>query len=319
MNGIFEQKIPLVSVLIPTYNRPAYFEEALISVLKQTYPNIEIIIGDDSTDDRTEALIRDKYMHYSNISYIRNPRTLGQFENSINLINKANGEFINFLMDDDLFFSQKIEKMMRFFLNDLNKEIVLVTSFRKLIDGEGNYLPDGEINKKLYDSDVIVSGKEVGNQILMDTFNYVGEPTTVLFRKYALSEPFGTLANRRYLCSVDLASWLELLSKGKMVYLSEPLSCFRLHPTQKYRDFSMLANGIEDLVHLVSTAKQYGFLETKDKEETALRTVLNWISAAIPHYQVRNSIEYAKKMLQYQQTIQSKLDILNKIKGELNE
>ena len=308
MKGVIEQTIPLVSVLIPTYNRPDYFEEAIKSVLKQTYPNIEILIGDDSTDDRTETLIRTKYMNYSNISYIQNPSTLGQFENSINLINKANGTFINFLMDDDLFFSKKIEKMMHYFLNDSNKEIVLITSFRKLIDEEGNYLPDGEINKKLYDSDVIVSGKEVGNQILMDTYNYIGEPTTALFRKDALKEPFGTLANRRYICSVDLASWMELLSKGKMVYLSEPLSCFRLHPTQKFRDFTMLANGIEDLVYLVSSAKEYGFLETTENEEKAIRSVLKWISAAIPHYEVNNSIKYMEIMLQYQQTLQSKLD-----------
>ncbi|MEH7221468.1 glycosyltransferase family 2 protein, partial [Bacillus toyonensis] len=40
---------PLVSILIPTYNRPHYFQLALDSALAQTYPNIEIIIGDDST------------------------------------------------------------------------------------------------------------------------------------------------------------------------------------------------------------------------------------------------------------------------------
>ncbi len=47
-------QLPLVSVLIPTYNRPRYFEEALCSVLEQTYPNIEIIVGDDSTNEETE-------------------------------------------------------------------------------------------------------------------------------------------------------------------------------------------------------------------------------------------------------------------------
>ena len=47
-NGTNEKninKMPLVSVLIPTYNRPHYFEKALCSVLEQTYPNVEIIIG----------------------------------------------------------------------------------------------------------------------------------------------------------------------------------------------------------------------------------------------------------------------------------
>ena len=49
---------PLVSILIPTYNRPDYFELALQSALKQTYQNIEIIIADGSTDMKTEEGIK---------------------------------------------------------------------------------------------------------------------------------------------------------------------------------------------------------------------------------------------------------------------
>lgn len=62
--------LPLVSVLIPTYNRPEYFELALKSVLAQTYGNIEIIVGDDSNDDRTGKLIMDHYRKYRNIKYM---------------------------------------------------------------------------------------------------------------------------------------------------------------------------------------------------------------------------------------------------------
>ncbi len=53
---------PLVSILIPTYNRPHYFKIALESALAQTYSNIEIIIGDDSTNDETATLIREQYL-----------------------------------------------------------------------------------------------------------------------------------------------------------------------------------------------------------------------------------------------------------------
>lgn len=67
---------PLVSVLIPTYNRPHYFKEALDSVINQTYRNIEIIIGDDSTNNETEELVRNQYLYkYPNIKYYHNEKT----------------------------------------------------------------------------------------------------------------------------------------------------------------------------------------------------------------------------------------------------
>lgn len=65
------EQLPLVSVLIPTYNRPRYFEKALCSVLEQTYPNIEIIVGDDSTNDETEKVLQKYLCDHLNIIYIK--------------------------------------------------------------------------------------------------------------------------------------------------------------------------------------------------------------------------------------------------------
>ena len=107
---------PLVSILIPTYNRPHYFQLALKSALAQTYPNIEIIIGDDSTDNLTEELVRQSYLPmYKNIIYIRNSPSLGQFQNDLFLFERATGDYINYLMDDDLLHPDKIQQMMSFF------------------------------------------------------------------------------------------------------------------------------------------------------------------------------------------------------------
>ena len=91
MNNI--KNPPLVSILIPTYNRPHYFKIALESALAQTYPNIEIIVGDDSTNDETEILMRKHYLpSHKNITYIRNASTLGQFHNALMLLKHSNGE-----------------------------------------------------------------------------------------------------------------------------------------------------------------------------------------------------------------------------------
>ena len=49
---------PLVSIMIPTYNRPELFEKTLQSVLAQSYDNIEVLVNDNSTNEDTSFLIR---------------------------------------------------------------------------------------------------------------------------------------------------------------------------------------------------------------------------------------------------------------------
>ncbi len=135
------KNVPLVSILIPTYNRPHYFKIALESALAQTYSNIEIIVGDDSTNNETEKLIYRDYLHkHKHITYIRNPSTLGQFHNALMLLEQSNGEYINFLMDDDIFYNNKIEKMMFYFQKDLDQNLALITSYRTWINDDGEII-----------------------------------------------------------------------------------------------------------------------------------------------------------------------------------
>ena len=95
--------------------------------------------------------------------------------------------------------------------------------------------------------------------MLVDCCNYIGEPTTPLFKKKNLTESFGTLNKRKYNCCVDMASWINLLSKGNMIYIKEPLSSFRIHSGQQLQSNMKILEGIEDLTHLIITSKDYGF------------------------------------------------------------
>lgn len=79
-------------------------------------------------------------------------------------------------------------------------------------------MPDVYSTMPLFDTDTIIEGIQLGNLVITNQKNYIGEPTTVLFRKSDLTEPYGMFDQRRYLCNVDVASWLSLLSKGKAVY-----------------------------------------------------------------------------------------------------
>ena len=304
------ERIPLVSVLIPTYNRPGYFEKALCSVLQQTYSNIEIIVGDDSTNDETENVLQKYLCDHSNIIYIKNRSTLGQFENALMLFHEANGEYINFLMDDDIFHMNKIEKMMKYFFNDLDNEIKLVTSHRQVIDDKGEELRHIYSTVRLFEEDKIIEGTELANRVIVDQKNYIGEPTTVLFRKNDLQEPYGIFDKRRYLCNVDIASWLSLLSKGKAVYIAETLSYFRLHSGQQLNESNKLMDGVEDFSHSIIVGEKYGFLSTEKELYKAITNFLDYARKFVPPSTLY-TLDYYRKIKRKEINIEKKKQYRN--------
>lgn len=276
---------PMVSILIPTYNRPEYFQFALDSVLNQTYKNIEIIIGDDSTNNETEKLVMEKYIKvYDNIKYYHNEKNLGQFDNDIKLYNMANGQFINYLMDDDLFETTKIEKMMNYLIQDTNNDISIVTSHRAIIDSSGNIKSIHGITDKIFNKDTVLSGIELGNYILKTNYNCIGEPTTALFRKNKLNEPFGVYNGRKYGCNVDQATWFNLLSNGKIVFINEILSYFRMHDNQQLASDKMKFLGALDYAHEVLTAREKGFLVRDEDFSKALSLSLKNCQKVTEHF-----------------------------------
>lgn len=222
---------PLVSILLPTYNRPHFFIQAFMSAINQTYENIEIIICDNSEETATEKLVEILVPHYQTpIRYFHNPKNIGHIANLRKCFDLAEGTYINYLMDDDLLHPQKIEKMMHYFLTQEN--LSLVTSSRLTIDEKGCQSPPIRDAKKIFEQDTVIDGRRLAAMILRLRLNYVGEPTTVLFKKECLDEPFGIYAGREAIFAFDIPTWFSLLEKGKAVYISEPLSYFRIHGAQ---------------------------------------------------------------------------------------
>lgn len=263
---------PLVSIIIPTYNRARYFQLALESALSQTYQNIEIIVVDDSTNFETYRLIQPYLYHYPYIQYYHNRKNIGGALNFIKGYEYSTGEYINFLMDDDIFHPDKIKIMLGYFMSDTNQEISLVTSYRSFIDEYENSIPDSIYNQRRFNKITKVSGLEAGNSIISE-FNWIGEPTTPLFRKKDLAEPFGFFSGRLYRSGVDIAAWLNLLSKGKLVYIPEPLSQLRLHSNNISKDSNMKLNALQDLVHLLFHCRKNNFLTDPLEYKKAVNTI----------------------------------------------
>lgn len=94
-----EMNTPLVSVVIPTYNRAEYLREALDSALTQTYSSLEVIVTDDGSTDGTDALVAS--YDDPRVRYRRNPTTLGQTMNNREGFRAAQGKYVANLHDDD--------------------------------------------------------------------------------------------------------------------------------------------------------------------------------------------------------------------------
>ena len=246
-------KLPLVSILIPTHERPHLFSLALASAVSQTYPNIEIIISDNSNDNETEIVVENFRNMYSNIKYMHTPG-LDIEENWQKCWDSMSpeSEYVNFLMDDDIFASNKIEVMMNYFIQNTN--LTLVTSYRKLVDKDGAPLPDRYFNQPIVDNNSIISGESAGKQLLVTCTNWIGEPTTVLFKRECVGNYFrGWSGDEKYLI-LDYPLWLKILEKGDMAYIVTPLSFFRIHGENGSYDQDTVIKGATSMALMIQHA-----------------------------------------------------------------
>jgi glycosyltransferase involved in cell wall biosynthesis len=101
VHGDASSEQPLVSVVVPTYNRTAYLETALASAVRQTYTNIEILVADDASREDVFGAVIAKFAGDPRIKYQRNPHNLGMGMNTWQALARASGKYVANLHDDD--------------------------------------------------------------------------------------------------------------------------------------------------------------------------------------------------------------------------
>ena len=130
---------PLVSIVIPVYNGTNYVAEAIESALNQTYKNIEIIVVNDGSKDKTENIAKsygDKIRYY----YKDN----GGVASALNLgIKEAKGEYISWLSHDDIYYPNKIERQIEE-LKNIDDKNTMIYSNSEFIDKKGKSLTQTE-------------------------------------------------------------------------------------------------------------------------------------------------------------------------------
>lgn len=201
-----------VSVIIPVYNGERFISEAIASALMQTMDARDyevIVVNDGSTDSSAETIKehRDKIVYISQmncgVSVARNAA-----------INRAQGEYISFLDQDDLFRIDKLKKMALYL--DANPEHGMVYSYLARIDHSGNHIRPKR--KRHYTGDIFP-------RLFMHSYLY---PSMIMCRKRLILEA-GLFQERFSSKGEDWDLFLRLSLKTKIGVIPEYLSIYRSH------------------------------------------------------------------------------------------
>ncbi|MCX7769462.1 MAG: glycosyltransferase [Proteobacteria bacterium] len=105
-----KKNYPLISVIIPVFNRENFIKESMLSVINQTFKNIELIVYDDASNDNTEKTIKKIMQIYEkfNILYLKGEKNRGPSFARNRGVEIAKGEYIAFLDSDDLWLKNKL-------------------------------------------------------------------------------------------------------------------------------------------------------------------------------------------------------------------
>ena len=142
----------LVSVILSTYNSEETIEESLVSLLNQTYKNLEILISDDGSTDKTKEICKKFQLNDERILLFSNKKNIGLTKSLNSLAQKASGSLIARQDADDISLPERIEKQVQF-MNRKKLDAVttrsLVMQNNKKRPGISFYIPDKLlINKK---------------------------------------------------------------------------------------------------------------------------------------------------------------------------
>jgi len=218
---------PLVSICIPTYNRPDFLLKALDSCFKQTYKNYEIVITDNSSDNRTKQAIL--ALKNNKIRYYKNSHNIGSFKNLQKTASLAKGKYIKFLLDDDLLHPECLKRMVSVMENYPSVGVVMAPL--DIVDSQGNktkpifYL----VRKMPYlykylNRDTLVKKEKILDDFLTKVYPCC-VPTGIMFRKKTFDDIGGFDENFQYI--TDLEICMRFAKHCDFYYIDQFLSSWR--------------------------------------------------------------------------------------------
>lgn len=199
----------LVSVIIPVYNAEKYISETIESVLNQTYQEIEIVIVDDCSNDKSRQIIENYAVNYSNIVFHTQDKNYGAAVARNKALRIARGRYVAFLDSDDLWYPQKIERQLKFMKN--NNAPICFTSI-EMIDEKNNLIKGKRDVRKIVNYKFLLKNTMIATSTVVIDRNTIGDFQMPNIRS-----------------GQDYATWLQLMRNGTNAYgLNEVLVKYRV-------------------------------------------------------------------------------------------
>ncbi|MCD1115859.1 glycosyltransferase family 2 protein [Chryseobacterium turcicum] len=231
---------PLVSIIIITMNHEKFIEQACISAISQTYPNIEIIFLDNNSNDKTFEIAK-KVLSQSAIKHkiLRNTENFGISKNLNILVSNTNGEFISILSGDDWYTQNSVEEKIKYFKENPNTDFLLTDGYKYY--QEQDQLTDAYSQKE----------KEYITQNIINFFHdNVTENKTVNVGTFVKKE---ILIKYPFDENVNTEDWdmnLRLISKGfKLGFINKKLFYYRIVSTSLSRNWRLMKDSYEKVTN----------------------------------------------------------------------
>lgn len=245
----------LVSVITPVYNDDKYIVRALDSVFAQTYKDIEIVLVDDNSKDRSAEIIKKYQRTHPEIVYYLQPRNMGAGHARNKALELASGQYVAFLDADDMWKPDKIEKQVK--LLKEKKGAFCFTAI-EMIDGDDKIIKEKRKIKEVVDYKFLLSNTMI--------------PTSGVMVDRCVKGDFRMHLRRG---GQDYATWLKLLRDGSKAYgIDEALVGYRIDGE------SLSSNKIKSIAQIWE-------IQTKDEgigKITAGWNIVRWCWNSVKKY-----------------------------------
>ena len=211
-----DQKQPLVSVVIPTFNRAEFIKKAVQSVLDQTVRDLEILVVDDGSSDNTEETVnafndtRIRYYRFAHNGFPAYPRNRG--------IELARGEYIAFLDSDDIWLPNHLELCQKALSGNGGADGVF-TDFYKIYN-DSIMIPQ-KATKRKYNSSTLKG--------MVSNFSSIGAASNVVVRKSVFNGTGLFNENKDMAGSEDWQMWVRIAWKSVFTVVPTETVIYRVH------------------------------------------------------------------------------------------
>ena len=222
---------PLVSIIVPCYNHEKYIEECILSIVNQTYKNIELIVIDDGSKDNSPAILERLQKQYGFFLECQSNMGLSKTLNKA-IRNYSKGKYIAGSGSDDFLVLDRIEKQVRY--AEAHPEYAMVCGKAYMVDEAGKIIEGFSIIDPVVDP---VKDLTFESLIERDPI----PSSTVLIKKDVLEECGGYNENT---IVEDLDLWLKVAYRYKIGYMDDYFVYYRWHGQNITGDTVKMCNAV---------------------------------------------------------------------------